>query len=416
MSGMFRTSSSGTNTFNRFIEIRCVKDYYEVQKEIEQNISEFYRRKHKHFCNECNQIKKDITGKNKKIQHCYSISRFPKIESTEIIREFINECPDIPECRNPIVQSSKKPIITRYPKTDSCKGNVSCKENVAAPVAQKGKPPPELAAKTSKAKIPEIKGSLEQDRVQLGEKVNSHTQSYPKPSSSSVGAHDEGSKLIIKQLPVNPEPILTPTQPLSVSSLPPSSELDFPKNEQLAPSAVICDSDSSSSPQVEGLIKDTPAVIHPVGRAESANQFQNVSVDGQNAHSLASDKVAVEEDFSGRNLGASLPGVEGANNCVTNDGGAHDKDIAEADTPRDILNSINNERGTEGEVSSSKDDQGKDSVASTSTSTLSVVENREGVSIETAPLHEDQTQEKTLSQRSKSLHGVPTNKEQELGK
>ncbi|SCA59821.1 hypothetical protein PVC01_000027100 [Plasmodium vivax] len=416
MSGMFRTSNSGTNTFKKFAENKCISDYYEVKNEIEQTISAFYRRKHTNFCNECNKIKKNITAKYDKIRYCYGLARLHPIENTEKVRKFINECPNIPVCSNPIVQPSKNPIIPRHPKTDSCKGNVGCKEILAAPVVQKGEPPPELAAKTSKAKIPELKGSLEQDKVQSGEKVSSQTQQYTKPSSSSVGAHDEGSKLIIKQLPVKLEPILTPAQPSSVSSLLPSGELDIPKSEQLAPSAVIRDSHSSSSPQVEGLIKDTPAVIHPVGQAESSNQFQNVSVDGQNAHSLASDKVAVEEDFSGRNLDASLPGVEGANDEVTSDQGAHGKDIVEAGPPSGLLNTVNHERGTQGEVTSSKDDIGKDCDANTCTSTFPIVEISEGDAIQTAQLHEDQPQERTPSQRGKSDQGVLTNKETKLSK
>ncbi|SCA59781.2 hypothetical protein PVT01_000042700, partial [Plasmodium vivax] len=209
---------------------------------------------------------------------------------------------------------------------------------------------------------------------------------------------------------------LTPAQPSSVTSLLQSSELNIPKREQLVQNSVIRDSDSRSSPQVEGLTKDIPAANLRVDQAESANHFQNVSVDGQNVHSLASDKVAAEGDFSGRNHDASLPGVEDANNDVTNDGGAHGKDIAESATPRGILNSVNNERGTEGEVNSSKDDQGKDSVPITSTSTLPIVENREGDSNETAQLHEDQPQEGTPSQTSKSDQGVLTNKDTELGK
>ncbi|SCA59997.1 VIR protein [Plasmodium vivax] len=313
--------------FQRFQGPTCTSNYINTKNEIEQKINTFNYNDPKNYCRNCHEIRKNITEKSKLLQHCYRLSGFHPIESIYRIKEFINKCPDPPNCKNPILRPPKKPNPVRQTNEDSCRGDAKCKPKTVPAKAQKANSPG-LASHNPKSRSIEVQTSLEGNIGPSKEKVNSPKDPQTAPSTSSLGTQDDRSKSIVSQPPVNPETIVTQTEPLSVQT-PPSGELGTPKSELSPHSSVTGDSYSSSSPQVKDIKKSTASDL-PGDQNAGCNQHPEQCPRAQKTQVLIDDnKDALAENSVNGSIvdkttigeehvdGQPLPRIEDTDGMIT---------------------------------------------------------------------------------------------------
>ncbi|KMZ83353.1 hypothetical protein PVBG_05749 [Plasmodium vivax Brazil I] len=300
-------NSRVTDMLQRFQGPRCTSNYIKTKTEIEQKIDTFNYKDQKNYCKNCNVIKKNITEKTGELQHCYGLRGLHPIENTEKIKEFISNCPDIPNCRYPPNKPVSKPVVTKGPKKGSCTGYENCKEKTVITDEQKSKAAPGINARNPQARRSEVKASLKEDRGHSdGEelrdgKVISRIKPEVNPFGDSVRTQDEGSKLTFNQPSVSAEETVTPMQHASSPSPSANIELGTTSSALSSQRSVTRDSHSSSSTQVEGLNKGVHATNLGVVQIEGVNELKNIPVLAQNNQGLAHDnadaiKTSAERD------------------------------------------------------------------------------------------------------------------------
>ncbi|SCA59896.1 hypothetical protein PVT01_000050900, partial [Plasmodium vivax] len=286
--------------FQRFQGPTCTSNYINTKNEIEQKINTFNYKDPNSYCRRCNEIKKNITEKTGELQYCYGITKFQRIEDTDKIKEFINKCPNLHKCQNPILPAPKKPVPVRQTNKDPCRGNGKCKQETVPIKAQKVNSSG-LASQNPKSISTEVQTSLEGNIGHSNEKVNSLKDSQTTPSTSSVGTQDDKSKSIVSQPPVNPETIVTQTEPLSVQT-PPSGELGTPKSELSPHSSVTGD---SAPTQLDGQLISSPTQHSPEQEPVSIDKLQEMTSDkNPDQNSPLSANTSDEQDNSANPLGS----------------------------------------------------------------------------------------------------------------
>ncbi|KMZ88895.1 hypothetical protein PVBG_05824 [Plasmodium vivax Brazil I] len=283
---------------------KCTSDYIKTKTDFEQKIDAIPYNTSIFFCKKCIALKSDIIQRSKGLHQCYNLSRLPPIEDTDIIKEFINKCPNLHKCQNPILPAPKKPVPVRQTNKDPCRGNGKCKQETVPIKAQKVNSSG-LASQNPKSISTEVQTSLEGNIGHSNEKVNSLKDSQTTPSTSSVGTQDDKSKSIVNQPSDNPETIVTHTQPLTVQIPPASGELDYPKNDLSSHSSLTEDSYSSSSPQVKDIKKDTSAADLHGDQNAGCNQHQEQCARDQKAQVLIDDN---KDTVAGNSVNGSILG------------------------------------------------------------------------------------------------------------
>ncbi|CAG9481939.1 unnamed protein product [Plasmodium vivax] len=281
---------------------KCMSDYIKTKTDFEQKIDAIPYNTSIFFCKKCIALKSDIIQRSKGLHQCYNLSRLPPIEDTDIIKEFINKCPNLHKCQNPILPAPKKPVPVRQTNKDPCRGNGKCKQETVPIKAQKVNSSG-LASQNPKSISTEVQTSLEGNIGHSNEKVNSLKDSQTTPSTSSVGTQDDKSKSIVNQPSDNPETIVTHTQPLTVQIPPASGELDYPKNDLSSHSSLTEDSYSSSSPQVKDIKKDTSAADLHGDQNAGCNQHQEQCARDQKAQVLIDDN---KDTVAGNSVNGSI--------------------------------------------------------------------------------------------------------------
>ncbi|CAI7724308.1 PIR protein [Plasmodium vivax] len=297
-------NSRVTDMLQRFQGPRCTSNYIKTKTEIEQKIDTFNYKDQKNYCKNCNVIKKSIYEKTKGLQQCYNSSQLHPIESIVNIKEFIDKCPDLPNCSYPSDKRVSKPVVSKDQKTDSCTGHGKCKEKIVTPDEQASKAAPVITAGISQAKRSEEKASLKDrghsDGEQLRDgKVILQTKPEANPPSDSVRIQDKGSEPTVNQPSVSTDKAVTPTPHVSTPPTFTSTEFGTAPSAHSSQSSVPRDSHSTGSTQ-EDLNIGGPTTNLAGVQIEGLNQLRNIDVGAQNTHGLTHDKADSTENSAER--------------------------------------------------------------------------------------------------------------------
>ncbi|SCA60746.1 VIR protein [Plasmodium vivax] len=300
-----------TDMFRKLQGAGCTSNYIDTKNEIEQKINTFNYNDPKNFCNRCNVIKKSIYEKTKGLQQCYNSSQLHPIESIVNIKEFIDKCPDLPNCSYPPNNPVRKPVASKVQKTYSCPGSRNCEGKTVIPDEQKSKAAPGISARNPQAGRSEEKSSLKEDRghsdgneLRDG-KVISLSRPEAIPPSDPVRTQDKGSESTVNKPSVSTEKTDTSMQYVSSPSPSASIELDTTPSALSSQSSVTRDSHSSSNTKVEDLNKGGPITNLAGVQIEGANQLQNIDVAAQNNQGLADDNTHAIETSVGTVSGSA---------------------------------------------------------------------------------------------------------------
>ncbi|KMZ94938.1 hypothetical protein PVMG_06054 [Plasmodium vivax Mauritania I] len=294
-----------TDMFRKLQGAGCTSNYIDTKNEIEQKINTFNYNDPKNFCNRCNVIKKSIYEKTKGLQQCYNSSQLHPIESIVNIKEFIDKCPDLPNCSYPSDKRVSKPVVSKDQKTDSCTGHGKCKEKIVTQVEPKSKAASGITAGISQARRSEVKASLKEDRDhsdgdELRDvKVILQTKPEANPPSDSVRIQDKGSEPTVNQPSVSTDKAVTPTPHVSTPPTFTSTEFGTAPSAHSSQSSVPRDSHSTGSTQ-EDLNIGGPTTNLAGVQIEGLNQLRNIDVGAQNTHGLTHDKADSTENSAER--------------------------------------------------------------------------------------------------------------------
>ncbi|CAI7724284.1 PIR protein [Plasmodium vivax] len=302
MANWAQRTRSVSDMFQRLQGPKCTSDYIKTKDEIEQKINKINYNDPKNYCKNCNVIKKNITEKTKQLRHCYGLPGLHPIENTEKIKEFINKCPDLGKCQNPILRPPKKPSPVRQTNEDSCRGDAKCKLKTVPAKAQKANSPG-LVSQNPKSVSTKVQNSLERNIGPSEEKVSSPKDPQTAPSTSSLGTQDDRSKSKASQPSVNRETIETQMQPVPVQTPPPSGELGNPKGELSSHSSLTGDSYSSSSPQIEDINKGASGTDIPGDQNAGCNQNKKQCARAQITQGLIDEN---KDAVAGNSLNGSI--------------------------------------------------------------------------------------------------------------
>ncbi|KMZ88496.1 hypothetical protein PVBG_06157 [Plasmodium vivax Brazil I] len=294
-----------TDMFRKLQGAGCTSNYIDTKNEIEQKINTFNYNDPKNFCNRCNVIKKSIYEKTKGLQQCYNSSQLHPIESIVNIKEFIDKCPDLPNCSYPPNNPVRKPVVSKVQKTYSCTGHGKCKEKIVTQVEPKSKAASGITAEISQARRSEVKASLKEDRDhsdgdELRDvKVILQTKPEANPPSDSVRIQDKGSEPTVNQPSVSTDKAVTPTPHVSTPPTFTSTEFGTAPSAHSSQSSVPRDSHSTGSTQ-EDLNIGGPTTNLAGVQIEGLNQLRNIDVGAQNTHGLTHDKADSTENSAER--------------------------------------------------------------------------------------------------------------------
>ncbi|VUZ93023.1 PIR protein [Plasmodium vivax] len=297
---------------------KCMSDYIKTKTDFEQKIDAIPYNTSIFFCKKCIALKSDIIEKTKGLQQCYNSSQLHPIESIVNIKEFIDKCPDLPNCSYPPNNPVRKPVASKVQKTYSCPGSRNCEGKTVIPDEQKSKAPPGISARNPQAGRSEEKSSLKEDRghsdgneLRDG-KVILQTKPEANPPSDSVRIQDKGSEPTVNQPSVSTDKAVTPTPHVSTPPTFTSTEFGTAPSAHSSQSSVPRDSHSTGSTQedlniggpttnlagvqIEGLNQlrniDVGGPTNLAGvQIEGANQLQNIDVAAQNSQGLAHDNT-----------------------------------------------------------------------------------------------------------------------------
>ncbi|CAI7717842.1 PIR protein [Plasmodium vivax] len=294
-----------TDMFRKLQGAGCTSNYIDTKNEIEQKINRFNYNDPTNYCKRCHVIKKSIYEKTKGLQQCYNSSQLHPIESIVNIKEFIDKCPDLPNCSYPPNNPVRKPVASKVQKTYSCPGSRNCEGKTVIPDEQKSKAPPGISARNPQAGRSEEKSSLKEDRghsdgneLRDG-KVISLSRPEAIPPSDPVRTQDKGSESTVNKPSVSTEKTDTSMQYVSSPSPSASIELDTTPSAHSSQSSVPRDSHSTGSTQ-EDLNIGGPTTNLAGVQIEGLNQLRNIDVGAQNTHGLTHDKADSTENSAER--------------------------------------------------------------------------------------------------------------------
>ncbi|SCA59786.1 hypothetical protein PVT01_000042900 [Plasmodium vivax] len=164
----YQTSRSNISALRNYFSSTCTNNYFKLIEEIEQKIKEIHNASPDVFCRKCTNIKQRIYEKDSEYKDCYVDRSKPLklIENNEVIRSFINDCPELQQCIRNRQSLVKKNAVQKQSKEGQCKGKSRCEKITAPKEGAGGKPQPAFVAESSGRRSSEKQGPLS--------KVSSH--------------------------------------------------------------------------------------------------------------------------------------------------------------------------------------------------------------------------------------------------
>ncbi|VUZ95545.1 PIR protein [Plasmodium vivax] len=190
MSSWAGTSRISSDLIKRYIQPKCISDYSRYRNEFVRQIEALSKSNQREFCKRCDIIKKNIKEKDRELNHCYVKNLVTvKLIQNDNIKDFIEECPEIPECNKKYIPSANIKESSSLKKTvteRSCISGKGCNKETATKREEKPKLQPGVPAGNPK-RISSSRLQHKDQRPQVptgNEPINTRVISQSQPSTT----------------------------------------------------------------------------------------------------------------------------------------------------------------------------------------------------------------------------------------
>ncbi|KMZ82405.1 hypothetical protein PVIIG_06111 [Plasmodium vivax India VII] len=289
MSSWAGTSRISSDLIKRYIQPKCISDYSRYRNEFVRQIEALSKSNQREFCKRCDIIKKNIKEKDRELNHCYVKNLVTvKLIQNDNIKDFIEECPEIPECNKKYIPSANKGSVLKSGTKEAC-GRSGCKNERAETV--NGKSQLGVDARTPKLESSQREGIVKQSSSHAQGEVTKQTKESPQgqgdikpPDNLDMTQVKESKQIDNDHSSTNVEEKQL-SQPVSASDTLSSSELGIQASDLPSQTSSSGESNSDNTTQVEHLSKGDIQDLHarnhtsdnnnPVRQAAASKIFED---------------------------------------------------------------------------------------------------------------------------------------------
>ncbi|CAI7718296.1 PIR protein [Plasmodium vivax] len=289
MSSWAGTSRISSDLIKRYIQPKCISDYSRYRNEFVRQIEALSKSNQREFCKRCDIIKKNIKEKDRELNHCYVKNLVTvKLIQNDNIKDFIEECPEIPECNKKYIPSANKGSVLKSGTKEAC-GRSGCKNERAETV--NGKSQLGVDARTPKLESSQREGIVKQSSSHAQREVTKQTKESPQgqgdikpPDNLDMTQVKESKQIDNDHSSTNVEEKQL-SQPVSASDTLSSSELGIQASDLPSQTSSSGESNSDNTTQVEHLSKGDIQDLHagnhtsdnnnPVRQAAASKIFED---------------------------------------------------------------------------------------------------------------------------------------------